>query len=673
MYEGVSVEVIDENGDLFGRVNVIDALVVLVVLAVAVAGAALVFGGDEPEPTTATVNATLDLGTQPAYVVEAIQEGDTHSPTSRSTLRVTDVYTTPAGDDTRVVVAVQLTGETAGDSIAYDGGPPRLGRTLGIVTSAYQVDGQVRALGGNGTLRRTQTTVTVRDRLSADEAAALHPGDTVRVAGRTAATIRNVTVQPTGDPAERLAFLTVDLQTLVRDGVPRFAGSSVREGRGLRLSTAAFTVDGTVERVGGGPTTVDRRVVVRQVVDDATVGQTAPGSEITIDGDTVVRVADRVLQPTDDPTRHVAYLTVNVTGVERAGDARFGGRTLQRDGRFQAAGDDIRLDGEIERLDEPLGTVDRAVVLRTRLPAERARRIAPGDDVAIDGQTLATVENASVYTTDDPDERVAFLAVDLTAVERGGDEQFAGTPVRRGQTLSLDTGEYTVDGRIDRVGGGLDRTETAVLIRDTVDTDTAERLSAGDRVRVAGRSTATVENVSVFGTADPDRKRVAVGLSLRTVGYGERPQFGGNFVAENNDVALRTDDYRLSGSIDRVGTTTRRGTATTRPVTLRLDEVRDDLARSIRAGMTERSGDRVLATVTDVSREPSTVLIRGERGDLGVFDHPTLRAVTITADLQVRQTGDGVRFKGEPLQQGETVVLDLGTVTVEVTVVSVGR
>ena len=576
MYEGVSVELIDENGNLFGRVNVIDVLVLLVVLAVVVAGAALVFGQDEepepePEPTTATVNATLDLGAQPTFVVDAIQEGDAYGPTSLSQLRITDVYTTPAGGDTRVVVGVQLTGEAAGDSISYDGGPPRLGRTLQIATSAYQVDGQIRALGGNGTLRQDRTVVTVRDRIGADEAAALDAGDTVRVAGRTAATIQNVTVQPTDDPTERLAFLTVELRTIVRDGVPQFAGSPVRENQDLRLSTAEFTLDGQIERIG-----------------------------------------------------------------------------------------------------ESFQTTNRQVVVRTRLPAERVRQIAPGDDVTIDGQTVATIRNVSVYTTGDPDERVAFLAVDLTAVERGGDAQFAGTPVRRGQNLSLDTGEYTVSGQIDRVGGGLDRTETTVLVRDTVDLDTAERLSAGDRVRVAGRSTATIENVSVFGTANPDRKRVAVGLSLQTVGYGERPQFGGNFVTEGGRLALRTDDYQLAGQIDRVGTTQQRGTATTRTVTLRLDEVRDDLAQAIRPGMTERSGERVLARVTDVSREPSTVLIRGERGDLGVFDHPTLRDVTITADLQVRQTADSVRFKGETLQQGETVVLDLGTVTVEVTVVSVG-
>lgn len=73
------MEIIDNDGNLFGRVNVVDALVVLAVLAVTVAGAAFVFddGGSGPEQT-ATVNATLDLGTQPPFVVDAIDEGDSY-------------------------------------------------------------------------------------------------------------------------------------------------------------------------------------------------------------------------------------------------------------------------------------------------------------------------------------------------------------------------------------------------------------------------------------------------------------------------------------------------------------------------------------------------------------------------------------------------------------------
>jgi len=57
--------IIDDEGRLFGAVNIIDALVVLFVVAVIVAGVALVFGGDpEPEPDIDSTYATLDLGTQ---------------------------------------------------------------------------------------------------------------------------------------------------------------------------------------------------------------------------------------------------------------------------------------------------------------------------------------------------------------------------------------------------------------------------------------------------------------------------------------------------------------------------------------------------------------------------------------------------------------------------------
>jgi hypothetical protein len=45
--------------------------------------------------------------------------------------------------------------------------------------------------------------------------------------------------------------------------------------------------------------------------------------------------------------------------------------------------------------------------------------------------------------------------------------------------------------------------------------------------------------------------------------------------------------------------------------------------------------------------------------------------VTLTADLRVRETNAGLRFKGETLRQGRTVALDFGTVTVEATIVEV--
>ena len=70
--------IIDEEGRLFGTVNIIDALVVLFVIAIAVAGVALVTGGSgdtdtDAEPVTRTI--VFQTTDQPEYVANAIQEG----------------------------------------------------------------------------------------------------------------------------------------------------------------------------------------------------------------------------------------------------------------------------------------------------------------------------------------------------------------------------------------------------------------------------------------------------------------------------------------------------------------------------------------------------------------------------------------------------------------------
>ena len=130
------VDIIDDEGRLLGAVNIIDALVVLLVLAVTVAGVALVFGqSDEPapEPETDTVYATLDLGTQSSTIATVINEGDTYEVTDSNSLTISDLYVTPNGDGRpRVLARVALTGQLSDqyEGISYDGAPPRLWRTL---------------------------------------------------------------------------------------------------------------------------------------------------------------------------------------------------------------------------------------------------------------------------------------------------------------------------------------------------------------------------------------------------------------------------------------------------------------------------------------------------------------------------------------------------------------
>jgi hypothetical protein len=189
---------IDDGGNLFGVVNVVDALVLLLVVAVLLAGVGLVLGGGDgdpaPSPETGTTFVTLDLGTQPDYIVAALDEGETYTPGNASNLTVTDLYLAPQGDQTRVVARARLEGISRNGTLNYANAPPRLGRALDINTDAYNVTGRIRDVGGGSSLNTTTTTVVLQNTVSAADASAITPGDEISVGGRTTATIEDVAV-----------------------------------------------------------------------------------------------------------------------------------------------------------------------------------------------------------------------------------------------------------------------------------------------------------------------------------------------------------------------------------------------------------------------------------------------------------------------------------------------
>jgi len=92
------MDVLDEKGRLFGRVNVVDAFVVLFALTIVIAGAALVYGdglGDEP---TETMHVTLVSETPSATTLEIgeidLESGTFVSPRRGTTANITDVHRT---------------------------------------------------------------------------------------------------------------------------------------------------------------------------------------------------------------------------------------------------------------------------------------------------------------------------------------------------------------------------------------------------------------------------------------------------------------------------------------------------------------------------------------------------------------------------------------------------
>ena len=137
------MELIDEDGRLFGVVNVIDALVVLLVLAVAVAGIALLQSSQETpkqpgqsnESTIPTVTqyATIDLGNVPSFVAAHIENGDELTTKNGGTVDVTDVYVGPGkGTQTRTLLRVKASGPLPDGQtwVTVGKSPLTFGRTL---------------------------------------------------------------------------------------------------------------------------------------------------------------------------------------------------------------------------------------------------------------------------------------------------------------------------------------------------------------------------------------------------------------------------------------------------------------------------------------------------------------------------------------------------------------
>lgn len=288
---------------------------------------------------------------------------------------------------------------------------------------------------------------------------------------------------------------------------------------------------------------------------------------------------------------------------------------------------------------------------------------------------LDSLTITDIHVTPEDNQTRVIARVELEGEFENGAINYDGAPPRLGRTLEIVTNRYRVEGPIQRVGDSpdLDRGRTELVVEDTVDIDEAEALAVGDEIRIGARPVATVESVTRYGTNESDRVRVLVGLSVETLTDGDTPRYGSTPIQHGSRLALAGDGYHLDGRITRVGTTEEPGTAGTRTVTLRLGEVRQSVAEGIQPGMTETTGGETIAEITDVDVEPSNVVVTSEDGDLRVHDHPVDRDVTITAELSVRETTTGVRFKGDSLRQGDNVTLDLGVTTIRPTVERIER
>ncbi|MBP2249902.1 hypothetical protein J2754_000199 [Halarchaeum solikamskense] len=365
------MRLVDEDGRLFGRVNVVDAAVVLVVLAAVVAGvvAFVPLGGGGEQ---ATRYATVDLGTQPPAAAERIETGDR---SADGETVVTDTYVGPAADgaNASVVVRVRVNGTLAGDGddrvFERDGEPLRRGDALSFETPSYAVSGDVLRVDADGeTLPVGSLPVLLDATLSPATADAVAVGDTSRLDDRRIARVTGVTTAPVANGSARRALLGVRVHTLNRSGSTYFGATPVKVGESLRFDTDQYALTGTVARWGnaspsGSPTTTTVVVSLTDVAPTVADGLRA-GLVERRDGRTTARITDvrtenaTVVLTSDDghiyerehPENVDVELTVDLRTRATADGLRFHTRALREGTRVTLDFRTVAVDGTVTRI-----------------------------------------------------------------------------------------------------------------------------------------------------------------------------------------------------------------------------------------------------------------------------------------------------------------------------------
>jgi len=468
------MEVIDEEGNLFGVVNIVDALVVLGVLAVVIAGVAFVnpFGAGEQ----ATRYATIDLGEQPEYVAEQIESGDEMSlENAPGNLTVRDVHVTPAGEgNLSVVVRAQLNGVRVYDErrdqdvFEFAGEPVTSGRIIQIDTLDYSVAGTVTAVDDSGTdLETANRQVLIQTETSAETARTIQAGDTYQTANRDVATIESVVTFPGSNPNQRLVVLGLDLSTVDRGEGPRFAGRATALGSTIPFSTEDYALSGGVIEVGTAePAIGETEVVLQTTVPTTTANSIAIGDEYRVDGPAVGTVESIQTYPTENRNTRRVVLGLTLRTIDRQGTPQFGTRSLRLGSSIRFRTDAYALSGRVIRRGDrslPGDPQERSVTVELQnVPPELANSVDVGmtefrNDVEIaritdkrvePAEVVLTGESGDIFQREHPRNKDVYLTVQIRVRQTDTGLLFHAQPLQSNTNVVLDLGSVTVRGTV---------------------------------------------------------------------------------------------------------------------------------------------------------------------------------------------------------------------------------
>ncbi|QLD86848.1 DUF4330 domain-containing protein [Natronomonas halophila] len=239
------MELIDEQGRLFGRVNIVDVLVVVFALAIVVAGAALVFGGTDNRDSTRDAEApekqTLHV-TAVATGNAAVQFDPTEIDVDGTSASITDVHRTPAQ---RVYFRIALDGVETEEGFRFGGNSVRVGDRFTISDNTTRTAAFIIERGTSSSFDNRTTTATLAATIRTPVADAISEGDQQFVGDMPVATITGVDRTAVNETHTRLR-VRVDFETRVVEGTPYYGGAPIRLGQTIHVRTSDYEFEADV-------------------------------------------------------------------------------------------------------------------------------------------------------------------------------------------------------------------------------------------------------------------------------------------------------------------------------------------------------------------------------------------------------------------------------------------
>jgi guanyl-specific ribonuclease Sa len=257
---------------------------------------------------------------------------------------------------------------------------------------------------------------------------------------------------------------------------------------------------------------------------------------------------------------------------------------------------------------------------------------------------------------------------DVTAEQQLQPISFNGGPLRFGDQLKIQTNKYRVAGTVTAIGqteAELPTQSRGFVIEATVDRSVADQIDAGDRFVSGGTEQLRVETANVYPTLQEDVRRVVVGITAQTQVEGGVTLYGSQPIQPGTAINVRTETYQLAGNIVTVGGVEPPGTASSRTVTIDVENIAPERANAITTGATEQSQDIITAQVLSKVAQPATETIQSG-GGFQTIEHPTQLDLTMDVELSVREFQDGrIQFRGESVNTGDTLSVALDGIVVE--------